>query len=135
MIRPFLFATVGLVLLGCGPGSPTRAREISDVLASELAAVYRQSWKDSTYLDCRVRVRIEANQYKLVGDRIETHFVTDGKPGCVYFFCDSLPQNASRQLIVTGTCRGIVRDGIIREPGVDYYVKVDGCSVIVTDLP
>ena len=62
-------------------------------------------------------------------DRIEAHCVNAGRSGCVHFFTTFPPPDTAHEITVIGVCRGIVRDGIIREPGVDYFVQVDVVSI------
>lgn len=122
---------------GCGPGSPTPYAPPSyqQVSIGELAATYRANPADRIYIGVGIKCRLPPRSYRLVGTLIEAHFANPGRPGEVAFLCPAPPADDSKELVISGVCRGIVRDGIVREPGVDYYVLVDSCSVTVTDGP
>lgn len=131
MKRAFLFCLVAAVCLGCGNGTPTtRAAEPTLISPAHLVRVYRDNPKDRTFTDRLIQCHLDPRTYRLGSGRIEAHYVNDGKPGAMVFeVAVTLAENTSH-LVITGTCRGPVKDGIVREPGVDYYIRVEGCTVI-----
>lgn len=135
MIRPLSLSLVAAVCLalGCGPGTPSKPTppEVSVVALESLAAVYRRNPADRTYKDRVVQVHLDAQAYRISPGRIDAYRINTGQPGAIVFEVAFTPADNRSPLVVTGTVRGIVRDGIVREPGVDYYVRVEGCTVTV----
>lgn len=68
--------------------------------------------------------------YRVSPGRIDAHLC--GIYGTVRFDCPFAPQTNASALIVTGLCRGIVKDGIERCNNTRHvwYVHVENCSVI-----
>ena len=122
---------LSLLLLGCGPGSPTNATTptVYSISPTQLATIYRHDPRDRTWLNVYVECRVEAKAYSVHPDRIEAHCVNAGRSGCVHFFTDFPPKDNTQPLILVGICRGITRDGLFREQGVDYFVRVDVVSL------
>lgn len=136
-IRP-AFVAVLCLALGCGPGSPTKPPgppEINRITVDQLCATFRLNFNDRTFRDQFVQVHIGAKDYRVTPTRIEAHFVNPGAPACLYFECPFPPPDESAAIVITGICRGCVRDGLHREPGVDYYVRVENCSVTILTAP
>lgn len=127
----FRAIAIPLLCLGCGPGSPTAAPvpEVYSISPGQLAAIHRHNPKDRTWHGQYVECRLAAKSYVCRPDRIEAHCVNVGKSGCVHFFTPFPPPDTAHEITAVGVCRGIVRDGIIREPGVDYFVHVDVVSL------
>lgn len=117
---------------GCGAGSPTKPDDPSLVSPDRLARVYRDNPADRTYTNRTVQCYLPAKSYRVLPGRLEAHIVNPGRPGCVVFETAFVPPDNSTPLVVTGTCRGIIRDGAVREPGVDFFVRVESCAVTVT---
>ena len=126
MIRFTLFGLVSCICLGCGPGSPTipQPPTIHRISVLSLASVYRHNPQDRTWHNCHIQCQLDPNTYTIHHDHIEGHCVNDGL-GCVWFLTPSPPKDTQAALTITGICRGITRDGRLREPGVDYYVTVE----------
>jgi len=121
---------IPLLCLGCGPGSPTipAAPEVYTISPAQLASVHRHNPRDRTWQGQYVQCRLAAKSYTVRHDRIEAHCV-NATSGCVHFTTPFPPPDTASEITVTGVCRGIVRDGIHREPGVDFYVHVEVVSM------
>lgn len=128
-MRPFSIMALCLAL-GCGPGTPTHppAITIYDLRLEQLASLYRRNPKDKTFLRQTIRCHLDAKSYRVGSNRIECHIVNES--GCVWFLGNPPPDN-TRPIIATGVVSGTIRDGILREPGVDYYVAVENASFTV----
>lgn len=122
---------LSILLLGCGPGSPTNAPTptVYSISPHQLATIYRHDPRDRTWLNQHVECHLEPGSYSTHADRIEAHCVNPGRSGCVHFFTGFTPKDNTQPLVLVGICRGITRDGQFREPGVDYYVRVDVVSL------
>jgi hypothetical protein len=123
MFRTLSFSVVSCICFGCGPGSPTASQLTYPISPAQLAAAYRHNPNDRTWHLCRVKCRLEPGTYTTHANHIEAHCVNNS--GCVWFLTPNSPKDIAGELTITGVCRGITRDGRVREPGVDYYVAID----------
>ena len=131
MRRSFLFGIVCFVL-GCGPGSPTLSNRVHPVGPAQLVSLYRRNLNDRTFTGYLIQCQLDAGSYKVNGNRIECLQMSDDLRACIVFECSATPPDDVR-LIVTGRCRGAVRDGVQRTATVDFCVQVDDCSVMVAE--
>lgn len=127
----FAMMPLALLLLGCGPGSPTNQTPptVYQISPHQLATIYRHDPRDRTWINQHVECHLKPQTYSVLPDRIEAHCVNQGRSGCVHFFTTFAPKDNTQPLILVGICRGITRDGMFREPGVDYFVHVDVVSL------
>lgn len=102
---------------------------------SSLVRLYRDTpgIARDTYTGRRVRVRLPAKGYLVVGDGVGYKGVGwftgyADTPPVVLFLCDPPPDN-SAPIEVVGVCAGRVEDGVRRGPGIDWQVRVTGCSL------
>lgn len=118
-------------VLGCGP-SKELAPLAKQVGWNTLVNEYRDHREaaDREYLNQPIQVYLPARTYKLGKDRIEARFGLPGMPGALVFECHP-PVTDRFPLLVTGICRGTVRDGIERANGIDWFIRIEGCSVTV----
>jgi len=122
--------------VGCGSGTPTDtiSKEVSVVSIENLVGAYVPNRVDRTFTNRRVQVAIEPKTYRIVPGRIEAFRTNDWSPFTVYFEAEYMPPTNEFRLVVTGTCRGIVKDGQFRQPGCDYFIRVESCSVTVLPI-
>ncbi len=130
MIRPMSFLFLFCFALGCGPGS-TRP-ETKRISWVQLVNDYRDfpDTASKAYRDRSVQIHIAKGTYRTGPGLVETYFGLPNTPGAIVFECEP-PKDDKDNLLVTGTCRGIVRDGIERANGILWFVRVSDCSVTV----
>lgn len=128
MIRklPFLVS----FLLSCGPATPT-ANTVSQVSAAALVAYHRDNPRGNAYTGHRIQVRLEPRTFAVEGDSVHYFTGLPGSPPVVVFRCiDRLDADPERHwLIITGICRGPVRDGIRKADRIAFTIHVDECHV------
>ena len=98
---------------------------------ANLVDAYIGNRNDKTFTNVRVQIIIEPRTYRIVPGRIEAYRVNDWSPFTVYFEAEYLPPTNDVRLVVTGTCRGTVKDGQFRQTGCDYYIRVAECGVTI----
>jgi len=131
--RSLMTVLVSLACLGCGPGRPTGSPRIHRVSLSELVRAYRTSGSERRYDGLTIQVHVPSGGWVRHDDRVEAHRIFEHRPYCVHLRCDARRLDPSSGLVVTGVCRGVVRDGEARGSGIDWYLVVDECRV--TELP
>lgn len=122
---PFVFCFA----LGCGPSATTTSDEPVPPVAislTDLVEAYRfqPDVADSAYTGRRVRVSLST--YRVLPDGIGVEWGKPESPPIVLFRCE--PPRKTQPIIVTGVCRGRVKDDRPRAAAVRWYLLVDQCS-------
>jgi hypothetical protein len=128
-MRKYLVGMVGFVL-SCGPADQS-IREMSRVTPSGLVAYYRDSPHGRAYHGQRVQVRLDPLSYTVDGRDVLYYTGLPAAPPVIVFRCvdpvDAEP--AKHTLVVTGVCRGALRDGIRKADRVSFVIHCDECAV------
>lgn len=122
------------MLIGCGPSEPT-SRRVTQVGWAALVNEYRDRPQeaDAMFRGKTIQVYLPRKSFRVVDERkFEAYFGVADSPGAIVFEHGGDVFDARSAILVTGTCRGIVRDGIERTNRVAWYVRVDQC--VVTEL-
>ena len=141
LLRPLVLVAVSfgtitgvtMILNGCfkpdqNPVPPTR------VALTSLVRDYRDSpgLAESTWTGQKLLITLPAKGYKIsLG---EIHWFT-GLPESlpvIVFECGDPPVNNERDIEIIGICRGRVWDSKHRGPGIDWYIKIESCTLILT---
>lgn len=133
MIRTFAVGVLAMIV-GCGPSEPTQ-RRITQVGWASLVNEYRDNPRDADerYRNKVIQVYLPRKSFCIADERrIEAYFGVPGSPGAIVFEHGGDVFDARLAILVTGTCRGIVRDGVERTNRVTWFVRVDQC--VVTEL-
>lgn len=132
MIRLAWFGIVGFALLGCSPTPPKPATP-ARVSWVQIVHDYRDfpDRADAAYRGREVQVHLPATDYRVLPGRVEAFFALPGKPGALVFEC-SPPTGPRPTLLISGTCKGMVRDGIERANGIQFFVLVTDCRLTET---
>ena len=96
---------------------------------AELVRSYRTAPAERRYDGLTVQVHLPSGTWTHTHDRIEAHRLFEHRQACVHLVCDARHLDPVNGLVVTGVCRGIVRDGESRGSGIDWFVVVDECKV------
>lgn len=116
--------------LGCGPTKPTAPPRVHRVSLSELVRAYRTFPSERRYTGLTIQVHVPADPTRKVhSDRVEAFKILETRPGGVVFLTAGGPLSPEADLVITGVCRGQVRDGVQRSGGIDWYVLVEDCVV------
>lgn len=113
--------------VSCGPtvSSTKKDQPIYDVAWISLSNDYHTA---NSYRNQRVRIRIDASDYEVVGNSIQVYLGKKATPCFIKCDCREVPPSKSN-LIISGTCLGPTRDGIWRSPRTDFYITVVDCVV------
>lgn len=124
MIRLF-FLWCGCVLcLSCGP-KPTTAPTITHDVAWQ--ALVRDHTTASAYQNHRIRVQLDAAEYEHADGEVRVWAGARTMPPVLVFkLAGKLEQPAP--IVIVGTVRHIIRDGVWRSPRTDFCVTVEGCT-------
>lgn len=116
--------------LGCGPSKPAQPPRVHRVSLSELVRSYRTFPSERRYTGVTIQVYVPADSTrKIHSDRVEAFKILETRPGVVLFRTPGDPLDPEADLVITGLCRGTVRDGVQRSGGIDWYVLVEDCVV------
>lgn len=112
----------------CGPTDP-RKQTPTPVSPSALVDHYRDDpWSaENSRTNRRVVMTLSAHSYSVSTDAVGWLTGAPGSPPAVVFSGVVLPDSL-KAVEITGTCRGIVRDGRRRGFNVDFYVLVVDCE-------
>lgn len=122
---------VSVVVLGCNPAAPPQ-QSPRQVGWSALVSEFRDNpTADADYRDRRISVFLPSGAYQSVPHGIEAYHAVPGVGGVLVFECDPPPGDNSWPLLVTGTCRGRIIDGIERANRINWWIRVDSCLVAV----
>lgn len=135
--RSLLVLILSLCSAGCGekPASPVPApvpaKTVYDVSAG---AILRDHDTASGFAGHSVRVRLDTNEYTTDGREVRVWAGIRSVPPALVFKLNGPPAGAaalSGPIVVTGVCRGPVRDGVWRAPRIDFCVYVDDATATV----
>lgn len=128
MIRP-LFVTLLVATIGCSPDPKPQSEPLSPNPGS-LVRSYRDAPRSANgaWTGQRVRIQLDPGTYTIGPGAIYFHSGTTDVPPCMVFECVNPPANSSAVCEIVGRCEGMVRDGIRRGPGIDFYLRVTGCT-------
>lgn len=94
-----------------------------------LVRTYRDSRQlaDDTWLNRPVRCTVPAGTYTVTDRTLCYQTGMANTAPCIVFEFDTPPPTTG-DIVIVGTCRGIIRDGHRRGQGVDFCVRVSDCS-------
>ena len=117
---------LGSLGLGCGPADPPTPR-VWTVSPRTLWESHVDG--DSRWTGQTVRVTIAAGNYSVAPNCVRWHPDRPDERASLVFYTDAPPADARRPIEIVGTVTGRVVDGFDRGFGVNWYVRVDRCSV------
>jgi len=118
------------LFFGCGPSNPTKSIRTHRVSLSELVRAYRTYPSERRYDGRVVQVFVPADpSRRFERGYVDAFRIMAERQGVVRFAASTERLDPTAHLVVTGTCRGLIRDGVQRSGGIDWYVLVEDCNV------
>lgn len=117
---------------GCGRTEPTHQVEprVHRVSVGELVRVYRNFPNSHRYTGLTIQVYVPVDpSRKFEKGYVDAFKVLESRQGCIRFKTQTELLDPKADLVITGLCKGMVRDGVYRSPGVDWYIMVEDCKV------
>lgn len=129
----FIFGLL-VLSLGIGCGEPKQQVETSasrQIHTLKWQALIRNHQTASAYINQRVQIQLDPTEYRVSGLEVRV-FANEPLmvPPAIIFKCRSKPPTGVK-LVITGTCKAPIRDGVWRSRYVDFYVEVEDCTVTV----
>ena len=131
-LKTFFFAfgfAIATALCGCNKPDPN-----APPVAVHIESLYRVH-RDSPDLagtawgGRRVKVVLRSGDYQVSNFDVHWHNGHPQSAAVVIFHCGRPNLDNSREIEITGLCRGRVKDDIERGMGVFWHIAVEGCSV------
>ena len=128
---PFLLLV--LLIPSCDSSSPTtappKAPHVYDVGWTVLVRDFETA---NSYTGQRVRIRLDRGDYRIEAGEVRVYAADNGAPAILVLQgIDTIPLKSRPAVIVTGTCRGPVRDGLWRNRSADYCVTLTDCTAVL----
>ena len=111
---------------------PTSREEPMIVGVNALVRIYRdRSDADTLYTNRTVKIQLEPQTYVIVGQQIHWFNGLPQSFPTIVFDVIVCPQDNHKRIELTGRCRGRFHDGQSRGSGIDFFLRIDDCAMIV----
>ena len=122
LAAPLVLATI----VGCPPAPEPTTQTNTKIHDVGWVGMTRDFNTALAFKGHRVRIRIEANEYTIVG--LEIHIpanLTGTKPIVIIKGLDQVPRANTQPITIIGISQGPTRDGVWRTASADFFVQID----------
>lgn len=131
-MRAHFLILVLLIAFGscaCRPSPTTRPEPPSPPTDVRWTTLIRDHTTAKRYSGVTVRIVLEPREYEFSGGEIRVWASARTMPPVLIFHLFPGHPPVSGPVTVVGVCSAPVRDGIVRDRGIDYFIVVENCVV------